>query len=198
MKTADTRKFVAMVASLCANLPQDETNAFPDELATEMIRDAKRGGAELMRFLRNGARVHVVGNHEIDCDADPFVPDGLEVEKDGHKKGGTLKWDPARLRLHLSTNQRGGKVIQGHKLRKELESEPVLNAKVLDYLLAHTELIPEEWKKVGAIFFWGTIYRDADGKLCVRYLCWYGKQWISHYYWLDCDWSGSNPALLSA
>ena len=197
MKAASTKKFVAMLASLYANLPADEVDQFPDALADEIIRGAKSSGPQFMRFLKNGARVHVVGNHEIDCDAEPFCPEGLSVAEGGHKKGGILKWDPASLRLHLSPNQQGVKVIEGNKLRKELEGEPVLNANVLDYLLLHTELIPEECKG-RAVFFWGTIYRGSDGDLCVRYLCWVGKQWISRCNWLDDGWNDIDPALLSA
>src|SRR4051812_5109537 len=82
--------------------------------------------------------------HVIDLDANPFVPNNWKVEE--HKKGGQFKWNPASIRFHLSPNQQNGKVIEGNKLRKELANEPVLNANILDYLLAHPELIPEEWK----------------------------------------------------
>jgi hypothetical protein len=107
-----------------------------------------------------------------------------------------LEWNPAKVCLHLSPNQQSGKIIKGHKLRKELEKEPVLNANVCDYLLAHPELIPEEWKGKH-IFFWGTIYRGSDGDLYVRYLYWCGSQWHWDYYWLGDDWSSDNPALCS-
>jgi len=39
-----------------------------------------------------------------------------------------------------------------------------MNANVLDYLLAHPELIPEDWKNK-YVFFWGTIYRYSSGGL---------------------------------
>jgi hypothetical protein len=82
--------------------------------------------------------------HLINCDANPFVPRGWKVEE--HKKSGQIKWDPAKILLHLSKNQKGGKVINGNNLRKELENLPVLNANVLDYLLANPHLIPNKWK----------------------------------------------------
>lgn len=102
--------------------------------------------------------------------------------------------------LHLSPNQKDGKVIEGNKLRAELETDkvPVLNACVLDYLLLHPELIPEEWKTVGAIYFWGTVYRRPGGSLYVRCLCWGGSAWYWDGYWLGNDWNGQRPAATLA
>jgi len=163
--------------------PDDMTKlrTFPD---LKSIRDVVRGHAKIVRV-----------EHIIDCDANPFVPDGWQVEE--HIKGGQLAFNPAKINLYLSKGQKKGKVIQGHNLRKELKGQPVLNANVLDYLLAHPELIPEEWKSK-AVFFWGTIYRNSDGGLDVRYLYWCGGQWGWDDGWLDCDFYGSGPAAVSA
>lgn len=136
-----------------------------------------------------------VVKHIIDCDADPFIPEGWKLES--HKKMGQFEWDPNKVRLYLSSNQENGKTIKGYDLRKELEEKPVLNANVLDYLLKHQELIPEGWKGK-AIFFWGTIYRSSDGNLCVRSLCWRGIGWSWAYDWLDDSWGDGNPAALLA
>jgi len=133
--------------------------------------------------------------HVIDCDADPFTSSGWKVEE--HKKGGLFKWDPKQVQLHLSSGQQNGKYIEGNKLRKELADKPVLNANVLDYLLAHPHLIPEEWKGK-YVFFWGTIYRDSGGYFYVRYLYWLGGAWSWSCCWLGGDWSGDSPAALRA
>lgn len=133
--------------------------------------------------------------HVIDLDANPFCPGGLTVEE--HQKGGTFRWDPTKVQLYLSKPQSKGKLIGGHDLRKDLAGKPVLNACLLDYLLAHPHLIPEEWKGK-AIFFWGTIYRDSGGGLFVRYLYWRGGQWQSSYVWLDFVWHDFYPAALRA
>lgn len=132
--------------------------------------------------------------HLIDCDADPYIPEGWKKEE--HHKGGQLEWNPAKIQLYLSEKQKG-RYIKGYKLRKELAEKPVLNANVLDYLLAHSELIPEEWKGK-FIFFWGTIYRDSDGGLVVRCLSWDGGEWSWRYYWLDYGWHVDSPAVLFA
>ena len=129
----------------------------------------------------------------IDCDANPMIPDGWSIEK--HVKGGAFRFAKDRVLLHLAKKQKSGTIL-GHDLRKELEKEPVLNACVLDYLLAHPHLIPEEWKGQ-AVFFWGTVYRYCDGSLCVRYLYWHGDGWDWHYYWLAYDWDSDNPAAVS-
>jgi len=129
------------------------------------------------------------------------VPDGWKVEE--HKKGGQIDFDPAQVLFHLSTGQMGDKSIKGNELRKELADEPVLNANVLDYLLAHSDLIPEEWKtdtkgNTCYIFFWGTIYRYSDGRLFVRCLYWSGGGWGWICYWLGRGFGDQDPAALRA
>lgn len=140
--------------------------------------------------------------HTIDCDADPFLPDGWSIREEdqlpSHVKG-IFTWDPAEAKLYLSKKQRGDKYIVGNDLRKELAKEPTLNANVLDYLLKpeNQHLIPEEWKGK-AIFFWGTIYRLSGVGLCVRCLCWDDGAWDWCYRWLDVGFGGRSPAAVRA
>jgi len=146
------------------------------------------------RAVVRGLSQIVAIEHIIDCDADPLVAEGWNVES--HKNGGLFKWDASKVRLHLSKNQKGHKYIQGHELRDELAKKPVLNANVLDYLLTHSELIPEEWKGK-CVYFWGTIYRHSDGNLYVRALCWGGECWEWFCTWLAKDFNCNNPAACS-
>ncbi|MDE1925504.1 MAG: hypothetical protein KGH79_05040 [Patescibacteria group bacterium] len=155
----------------------------------------KLGGEEGVQRLLAGYCEVVVKEHVINCDADPFVPNGWKVEE--HKKGGQLKWDASQVALYLSKGQQGGKVIEGNKLRKELADKPAYNANVLDYLLANPDLIPEEWKGK-CVFFWGTVYRRSVGSLYVRYLYWNGDGWYWSDNWLDSDWDGNDPAAVPA
>lgn len=148
-----------------------------------------------IRDVVNNLAVISYPQHLIDCDALPYCPDSWEVVE--HRKHGQLQWDPTRIRLHLSKKQTDGKVIEGNKLRKELDGLPVMNANVLDYLLKHPELIPDEYKGK-AVFFWGTIYRGSDGDLYVRCLCWYGGEWDWDCYWLDRGFHDDGPAAVSA
>ena len=149
---------------------------------------------KILALLRGKAEV-LVRKHIIDCNAHPFVPDGWTVKE--HKKSGQLEWDPTKVELYLDEGQQNGNRIKGNELRKMLKSKPVLNANVLDYLLAHPNLIPEEWKG-RTVFFWGTIYRDSDGYQYVRYLYWDHDWWSWSDYWLDRGWNGLDPAAVSA
>lgn len=133
--------------------------------------------------------------HLIDCSVDPHEPKGLSVHE--HKRFGMLKWDPAQVTLYLSQGQRHGKRIKGTELQRELQGKLVMNANVLDSLLAHPEFIPESWKGK-AVFFWGTIYRGLGDDLCVRCLCWSGSGWYSHHGWLGRGWGDLGPAALLA
>ena len=173
-----------LVARIAENLP-------------EMSPDVMQGWIEnpkaLQKFL-TGLCPPIRDVLIIDCEDFPFVPGDLKVEN--HKEGGQLEWDPAKVRLHFSPNQQNDKSIQGHKLRKELENEPVLNANVLDSLLDHPNLIPEEWKGK-FVFFWGTIYRDSDDHLYVRYLFWFGGKWDWSYEGLGHKFDYRSPAACS-
>ena len=138
--------------------------------------------------------------HVIDCDAPVFVPDGWEVLSDSEQLPSRvldkIVFDPKKISLFLSEKQQTGFVL-GHNLRKDLSGKLVLGANVLDYLLAHTEIIPEEWKSK-IVFFWGTIYRSSDGYLYVRCLDWDNSPWRWRCDWLANDFSSDSPAALLA
>jgi hypothetical protein len=156
---------------------------------------------DLLRQFRKVLLGHAeitVPEHLIDLDADPFVPNGWEVEE--HQKGGQFTWDASKVSLDLSKKQQRG-VIEGNKLREKLKGQKVFNANLLDDLLKNPHLIPEEWKQktngyTTYVFFWGTIYRRSDGLLCVRCLFWRGDRWRWGSLWLDSDWDGGRPAAV--
>ena len=147
-----------------------------------------------LKTLFTGCAEIVYAKHLIPCATDPFIPNNWTVEE--HQKGGELEWNPDSITLYLTEKQKGGS-IRGTELREELKCKGASNANVLDYLLAHPELIPEEWKGK-AVFFWGTVYRYSAGNLFVRYLYWNGCRWDWFHFWLDDDWSADGPALLLA
>ena len=122
---------------------------------------------------------HSVSAQTINCDSKPFVPPGFSVAE--HQKGGQLEFDPQKVSLFLSENQKNGKSITASDLQKEIVGKTVLNADVLDFLLAHPKLIPEEWAGK-CVLFMGTIYNDK-GHLCVRFLI--GETWGC--VWLEGD-----------
>lgn len=148
-----------------------------------------------VRLLLTGeAKVEIV-KHIINLDSDPFVTNGWTVQE--HTKGGQFEWNPAKVKFYLSESQARGNSIDGNKLRKEHKSLPVFNANLLDHLLRNPNFIPEEWKgKV--VCFWGTIYRNSVGSLCVRGLYWDGFEWRWDYGWLGSDFNSVSPAAILA
>lgn len=168
---------------------------------------------ELLKLARSGDLLEMLPQHSsrdtilhaIDCDASPFVPDGWSVLPDAeqlpNRVKGIFTWDPSRI--SLSKGQKGDKYILGNDLRKELASRPVFTANVLDYLLTHPYLIPEDWKKdklgnTRFIFFWGTVYRRSGSSLCVRCLCWIDGGWDWSYCWLGGGFDSDCLALVRA
>lgn len=197
---------------------------FVVELLTQLITLGEEGLGrimERMNYIREITnRVHLPSiqeftefldqaiGHIVDCDADPIIPSGYNWTVERHIKGGkvrlerrgdTLYVDGKKVILHLVKQQTRNGVIQGHELRKELDNGKLvlLNANLLDYLLEHPELIPDAWKGK-AVFFWGTVYRDSDGHLNVRYLSWNDGRWNWDYNWLDFDWISNDPAAVLA
>ncbi|MBI4135437.1 hypothetical protein HY477_01755 [Candidatus Uhrbacteria bacterium] len=139
----------------------------------------------------------------IDCDAAPFVPQGFRIKE--HRKGGQIEFDPAKVVFYL--DEEGQQVpystIEGNELLKRLEGKPVMNACVLDYLLANTNLLPESWKqdergRTRYIFFWGTFYLGLNHDLYVRCLYWEDGQWNWDSQRLDDSFGDQRPAALLA
>lgn len=127
----------------------------------------------------------------INTDKKPNIHDkGFAIQS--HSGMGKIEWNPKKIELYISEKQKMG-YINGNDLRKELKRKPVLNATVLDWLLEHPKEIPKAWKEK-YVYFWGTIFRDADGNLCVKFLYWDGGGWNWGYGWLVNVWRGSDPA----
>jgi len=168
-----------------------ENAGFSTEDVTKLKQFSNLKG---FKDVLNGKAEISYPEHLIDCDVNPFIPNGWSVQE--HKKGGMFKFNPEKISLYLSKKQKKGS-IGGHDLRKELANKPVMNVNVLDYLLAHPELIPEEWKGK-AVFFWGTIYRSSGGLLYVRYLRWNGSRWYWGCGWLDDGFNSGSPAALAS
>lgn len=130
----------------------------------------------------------------IDTDAPPKIPySSWTVES--HKGVGKIEWNPDKFKLYLSEKQKNGNWIKGFDLQKELEAQTPMNANVLDFLLEHQDLIPEDWKSQ-YVYFHGTVYRSSGGNLCVR--CWYWRdgKLVSGYRWLGHYWGEQYPALV--
>lgn len=169
--------------------------------------------------------------HIIDLAGDPMPVmwkkkgyEHIEIEK--HVGEGLLELDPSRFQLYLSQGQQGivyqpkrfpdlqsfasshelvGRKMDGHVLLKDLEENkiPVLNACVLNYLLLHPELIPEDWKvERKNIVFWGTIFRAPSGMFntITQYVLFmsYLRGWHTFELSLNCDFGAGRPAAIRA
>jgi len=147
----------------------------------------------------------------VNLDVAPKLPfDGAEIEKNEgcgwvkiEKREDGLYVDDRKVVLYLSERQKGGQTIKGYELRDEFTGKLVLHPNILDALMEHFHLIPEDWKKdengnTRYIFFWAVIFRNSDGDLFVRCLNWDGSRWFWNYRWLDIDFNSDNPAAVCA
>jgi hypothetical protein len=178
-----------------------EAEGFTPEDITKLGQYKDLG--KIRQVVRGYAKIVPVANI-VDCDAMPEILS--DWQKEEHRKSGKVELEHRDGKLYangqevaryLSEKQKDGKVVGGHELRQELADKPVLNACVLDYLLKHPELIPEEWKN-GVTYFWGTIFRRSGGNLYVAYLFWGGGGWRWRCDWLGYGWRDYEPAACLA
>jgi len=145
--------------------------------------------------------------HVIDCSAKPCDIQGSTVAdarwQVPGRFTGKLIWDPKKVVLHLDprqlmdSGQRIGVVCRDW-LFESLAGKPVLPANVLDYLLEHPELIPEEWKKV-RVFFWGSVYDSPPDWVysnCIRHLSWFIDHWAWNEFCIDAHWGPTDLAAV--
>ena len=182
----------------------------------ELFDRARRGTIPIDRVLQslqdmlegNFDAIPVGSRRLVDCDATPFIPDGCQIKPEDQLPNvvrGQIEFDAPKVGFHLDDGQKAGSFVVGTplKLKLKLADKMFYGAQVLDHLLANTNLIPDSWKTdeqgcTRYIFFWGTIYRDSDGNLYVRYLYWGGGRWYWNHRWLSCDFGGRNPAAVPA
>ena len=133
-----------------------------------------------------------VGNI-VDCNLDPYTP--YEPSKGEFDDGSA--WSVAQHRQHgkLELVRRSDNLTaNGRRIGLFLAGTPDalkgwsdLNANVLDYLIAHQDLIPDSWRRdekgnARRIFFRGTIYkRYPENDHPIACLCLSGGWKKSHY-----------------
>ncbi len=147
--------------------------------------------SEVLQVIKGMAEIKII-KHEINCDADPMIPDDWSIEE--HNRQGLLNFSLDKVSLYRPKKQHKG-LINGYNLRQELIGKNAMNANVLDYLLVHPELIPDAWKNFH-IFFWGTIYRHSPDNISVRYLCWRGRKWRWFFGWPGRGFDFNHPAII--
>ena len=149
---------------------------------------------EILQREKMMSESNSVDQHMIDLDEDPYIPFHWKIEE--HFQGRQFEWDSAKVVLYLSLYQQSRGTIEGNQLREELKGRLVYNANLLDYLLENPQFVPEEWKGK-RVHFWGTIYRDGNDNLVVRFLDWHDNRWRPLYRLLDASFNAANPAAIS-
>lgn len=112
--------------------------------------------ARILPVLRGDASVTI--RHTIDCRAKPYTPKGWKIKF--HRKRRSLALSPEMIELYWPG--KGSEDLAGSTIITKLSykgNKNILNANVLDFLLEHPELIPDEWKDL-KVSFWGTRYND--------------------------------------
>lgn len=142
-------------------LPTEMLGTLYDLLERLTSSDSRKWFLKLKKFLRG----EVVFKYIVDLDADPKTPfAGWRVVE--HVKGGKFEFDPKKVKLYFTDAPGDGR---GHALREMMKDQPVYNANLLDFYLENTHLIPADWHNMH-VCFWGTIYTDDQGRLCIRTL----------------------------
>lgn len=155
-------------------------------------------GSDILKYLlpgiRQEAEITLVW-HTVDLDADPWCEDGFCVAK--HVRMGSFPWNPQNISLYVSDQQREERWVKGKDLRQSVICKKPFNANLLDFLIAHPRLFPEEWKGE-QVHFWGTEYcavRSANS-LCVRCVRFERGQWKPGYHWFGMNWKESDSAAV--
>lgn len=129
-------------------------------------------------------------DHIIDCDANPSIPvfhfsSGVWVVAK-HRKSGLLKWNKEAQKdafwLGAGNHKDSLRYCPntGQQILDGIEKKQVLNANVLDYLLANPDLIPKEWESHRDVSFIGTIYCSDSGSLRYRSIRFYNGKWTEN------------------
>lgn len=106
----------------------------------------------------------------IDCGCNPTTPATWTAVSP--KGEGTYLLDPANTKLIFFKDD----TVNGSDILAKVGNTG-LNTCVLDYLMAHQELIPESWKTKHVVFP-GTIFADSDGNKLFRFLKWWDNRWV--------------------
>jgi hypothetical protein len=162
----------------------------------EELKESLRKREELIKKELNA--LECCGQYYVDCDANPLDIKGFTVVS--HKQTGLWKFNPYP-NFYLSEKQKDKNnethgTIKGCDLYQELVNQNIANANILDFLLAHPQLISETW--LLPLPFWGTVYRDnKTGQCFVRCLIHYlDGEYGDTMHWLGAYLNANEPAIL--
>jgi len=146
---------------------------------------------ELRAFVNGFAKLEMI-DHLIDCDVLPKRKEITAYKIKKHKKMVMILYNPEEVSLfQFGDSMRISEAI------KLYAKKPFMNADVLEYLLEHQELIPEDWKDK-RIFFLNSVYVDYFKREVVRYMVWdrHLKYWGEGLYGVGEKFKPNHAALL--
>ena len=133
----------------------------------------------------------------VNCDQQPQIHSGLFLSGMGtkHLEMGQIRFEKREDKLYangieivrcLSPDQERGHYIKLSDLRTELKGKKVLNACVMDALIANPWLIPSDWKNGGNTLFFGSIFRNSCNRQYIARMYWCGdNEWKRDYIWIE-------------
>jgi hypothetical protein len=127
-----------------------------------------------------------------------FLGKGWSIAEEAEATSDLDEWDTENIQLDVSFLQDGETSVQGEEKRQRLlaSGKTLLGADHFFHYLENQDQIPEEWKKVSAVYFDGTVLLNPSGCRYVLCLYWHGGQWPWDYVWLDDHWHAANPSAV--
>lgn len=128
-----------------------------------------------------------------------FMGPGWQIEEEDKRSIGLPKIPLAKISFDTMFRRHETSILGEERLKRLKAWNLIrLDAKIFQTLFENQELIPEDWKIRGNIFFDGTILRDPNIGRCSLYFCWRGGRWLRCTYWLDyCRGTGDPSATLA-
>lgn len=110
-----------------------------------------------------------------------------------HTHGGVWEWDSGQVTTCLAPGQ-SCTTIDSDEMLRAMGWKRVMNANLLDWLLRNRHRIPAGWGD--CCLFWGTRFRTARHRRCVRTLERSRGGWASGLHWFDVGFDQSHPVVV--
>lgn len=127
-----------------------------------------------------------------------FLGKGWFIDDEDQATADLEEFDIARIKLDTSWLNDNETTLKGETKIECLQAADklCLGADHFRYFWEHQDKIPEEWKKINAVYFDGTRVRRSDGYRCVLCLYWNAGRWCRDYSWLKHDCDATTPSAV--
>ncbi len=155
-----------------------------DGRLTDLLKAIQNGTLPDREVTRKFYGLGPVIPEPIDCNILPQTPSWADQSNPivRHTPGGII--DPSKL-IAANVFADGDDVLEGEEFMKRAQKPDSMNACAFDFYskLENWKYIPEG---VDVLVFANTMFRDSDGRHCVRCLCRNGAKWVQ-----GCDYVGA-------